>query len=409
MPLLTISDLVTVTTFADALALELTIATELGLPTTAWQPLTPEMAILGVNATIVASYSATVNQIAAGGFSSLAAVIPGTDPAFTDSDGFNTSWSDLISVNVYNVTRIPATFATGSITLQNTGASPYPLTLGQFHIQHPVTGATYSNTTAPTIPASGTAVVAFQADAGYPGNSGTLAAGIVPIILTPLSGVTALAPVVSLIGTDAETNAALLIRDQSKLGSLSPNGAAQSYVFVATSIPTPANQATAPVPFNHYSVTAPITRVATTAVNGTVLVYLANSAGAPSAPDIASVNAAIQAICVPLSVTAVVAAAGQVALNLVYTVYFPASRGVASSTIVNNINTSIAAYCATVPIGGVTGALPNIIPYTKLEEIIIDANPGTIEVVLTNPPGDLSISPTSVPVPGAPTGTVIQV
>jgi len=409
MALLTISDLVTITTFDDVLTLQLTIASELGLATTAWQPLSPEITLLGVNATLVATYSVTVNQIAQGGFASLAATIPGTNPLFTDSAGFETRWMDLNSQDDYNVTRIPATFAAGNITLQNSSASPQTITIGAFHVQHPVTGATYSNTTSPTIAGSTTTVVAFQADAQFAGSKGTLAAGIVPIILTPLPGVTALAPIVSLIGTDAETNAALLLRDQSKLGSLSPNGAAQAYNFVATSIPTAANQATAPVPFNHYVVTAPITRVATTETAGTVNVYLANSAGSPSAPDIAQVNAAIQAICVPLSVTATVQAVSTVALNLVFTVYVPASLGLSQTAVLANINTAIASYCSTVPIGGVTGALPNIVPYDELVTVIMSANPGTNDLVLTNPSGDLSIGPTTVPVPGTPTGTVVFV
>jgi hypothetical protein len=409
MPLLTISDLVSITTFGDVLTLQLTIATELGLPTTAWQPLSPEITLLGVNAQLVTTYSVTVNQIAQGGFASLAATIAGTDPNFTDSNGFDTQWMDLNSQDNYNVTRIPATFAAGNVTLHNTTATPYTLTLGTFHIQHPITGATYTNTTAPTVAGSTNTIVAFQADAQFSGSAGTLAAGIVPIILTPLPGVTALAPVVSLIGTNAETNAALLLRDQSKLGSLSPNGAAQAYAFVSTSIPTAANQAAAPVPFNHYVVTAPITRVATTEVSGVVGVYLANSAGAPSAPDIAQVNAAIQAICVPLSVTATVQAVSTVPLNLVFTVYIPTSLGLSSTAVLANIATAVANYCAVVPIGGVTGALPNIAPYDKLVEVIFDANPGTNDLVLTNPAGDLSIGPTTVPVPGTPTGTVVFV
>jgi hypothetical protein len=413
MPLLTLADLVSVTTPASALNLELSIAAALGLTTTAWQPLSPEMTIEGVNAQIVSSYSATVNQIAQGGFASTAAVIPGTDPNFTDVNGFNTSWMDLISINVFNVARRAATFATGSgaggnpLVVNNTSATAYTYQVGQLHFQHPVTGATYTNTGAGTIAGSTTSPIDIQADAAFAGSKGTAAVGITLIMLTPLPGVSPTVLSQSIIGADAESNSALLVRDQAKLGSLSPNGAAQAYNFVATSIPIPALQATAPVPFNHYSVTSPITRVATTQTNGVVGVYVANAAGAPSGPDIAQVLAAIQAICVPLSVTATVSAVGQVALNLVYTVYIPTSSGLTAATVIANINTAIANYCSTVPIGGVTGSAGNIVPYDELIDVIMNANPGTRDLQLTNPSGNVSIPPTSVPVPGSTTGGTV--
>ena len=107
MPLLTVSDLLSVSTQADALQLELTICAALGLPTTAWQPLSPEMAILGTNSQIISSYSVTVSQIAQGGFASSAAIIPGTG-TLVDGNGYTTTWMDLISVNNYNVSRVRA-------------------------------------------------------------------------------------------------------------------------------------------------------------------------------------------------------------------------------------------------------------------------------------------------------------
>ena len=40
-----------------------------------------------------------------------------------------------------------------------------------------------------------------------------------------------------MVGSNAETNAALLTRCQNKLGAISPNGASQAYVYVVDSLP----------------------------------------------------------------------------------------------------------------------------------------------------------------------------
>jgi hypothetical protein len=404
VPLLTVSDLLSVSTPADALSLELSICAALGLPTTAWQPLSPEMAILGANAQIVATYSVTVSQIAQGGFASSAAVIPGTG-TLVDGNGFTTTWMDLVSVNVYNVTRIPPTFALGNVTVANSGAISYPFTTGQLHFQNAITGATYSNTGSGTIAASpSTTTIQIQADAAFPGTLGTTPSGQTLVLLTPLSGVSPQPLAATLTGNNIETNSALLQRCIAKLGSLSPNGASQAYNFVATSIPTVATQAQATFPFNQlpYTVTAPITRVATllNVATGNVGVYIANASGSPPGGDVTTVAAAIQSLATPLSVTSIVAAVGTVALNLLYNVFISTSSGLSVAAAKANIDTAIALFCSTVPIGGQTGSVPNIVPYDELIDVIFNANRGTVDLQLLNPSGNLPIAPTSVPVLG---------
>ncbi len=404
MPLLSVSDLLQVSTQADALALELTICAALGLPTTAWQPLSPEMTILGTNSQIIATYSVTVSQIAQGGFASSAAMIPGTG-TLVDGNGFTTTWMDLVSINVYNVLRIPPTFATGPVLVNNTGAISYPFVVGQLHFQNAITGATYSNTGTGTILAGAVNFpIQVQADAAFPGGQGTTPAGQTLILLTPLSGVSPVTQSTSLVGSNIETNDALLDRCFTKLGSLSPNGAAQAYDFVAKSVPTAATQAQATFPLNvlPFTVTSPITRVATllNTSSGIVGVYIANAAGAPSGPDVAQIFAAVQMLCVPLSVTATVAAVGELPLNLLFNVYIQKSTGVSVAVALANIDLAIEAFCASSPIGGFTGKTTNIIPYDELIDVIMNANKGSVDLQLLNPGGDLPIAPTSVPVPG---------
>ena len=419
MALLSVSDLLTVTTFQDALDLELAIAATLGLPTSAWQPISAEMAILGVNAQIVTTYSLNVNQIAAGGFPTSAATIAATGATNNDGSGFLTTWMDLCSVSYYNVSRVPASFATGNVSVLNTSSTPYSFVVGQLHFQNAITGATYSNTAVGTIAATATTTLQIQADAGFPGASGTTPSGQTLILLTPLSGVTPQPLVTGLVGNNVETNAALLARGQAKLGSLSPNGAAQAYNFVATSLPTPAARPTATFPFNSLvdstgasiTVSSPITRVATllNPATGVVGVYVANASGAPSGGDITEVAAAIQATCVPLAVTATVAAVGTVALNVLYNVYVRRSTGLSAAQVIANIDAALTVFCENTPIGGYSTTAPNIIPYDLLIDVIENANPGTVDLTLINPGGNLPIGTTSVPVLGTTQSTSANV
>jgi hypothetical protein len=133
-----------------------------------------------------------------------------------------------------------------------------------------------------------TSLVVVQADAAYAGGLGTVGAGVTLTMLTPLAGVTVQALTASLVGTNAETNSALLTRCQNKLGSISPNGAPGAYVYVSESVPVfgstlSTGPFTAPTALNPYGVVSAITRASSilTVGSGIVNLYVANAAGAP--------------------------------------------------------------------------------------------------------------------------------
>ena len=286
---LTLSDLVTPSTAPEILAIELSNATLLELPTTSWNPLDPSRTIFQINANVASSYSSTVALIAQGGYLSYAA-------RMVDSNGNPiTTWMDLVGTNQYNVTRIPATAATGNVPVQNVTATSYAYSPSQpLHFQNPSTGATYTTTGSGTIAASGSpptpqaSQVAIVADAAYVGTAGTSAAGVVLTMLTPLAGVSCTAITTSLVGSNAELNAHYLSRCQAKLGSLSPNGAPGAYTYVAESLPVfgqvlPTGVSfLAPTSDNPWGVTTPIDRATTQLQigSGIVDVYVANANGA---------------------------------------------------------------------------------------------------------------------------------
>ena len=281
-----LADLVVASSLADALTLEFNIATALGVPTTAWQPVDPLRTLYTTNAQIVADYSVTVNLIAQGAYAAYAAlIVPAPGDPNVDSAGFSTTWMDLRALDQYNITRIQANFAPGLVTVVNATASTFasPYAPGTLHFASPVgTGPTFSNSGTVSIAPNGSTTIAIVADAAFPGTAGNVSTGITLVMVTPLVGVTVSPLAAGIVGTAQEPNSALLLRGQNKLGSLSPNGAPQAYAYVATSLPLLSSLPnSAPSATTPYAVNAAITR-AQAVINigsGVVQVYVADAAG----------------------------------------------------------------------------------------------------------------------------------
>ncbi len=405
MSIVTLSDLVTPATPAEVLTIELSIMQGLSLPVTAWQPLGVARTLCAGFADVVAQYSTTVNLIAQGGYASYAAqMVDGSGAPIT-------TWMDLIADNNYQVQRGPVSLASGPVPVVNSTASSYPYTIGQIRFQNPTTGATYSNTLAGTIAASGASTITVQADMAFAGSPGTSGADTVLTMLTPLPGVTVSPLSVSLVGADAEANNALLTRCQAKGGTLSalgqingttppaaPGGSSTAPDYVARSIPQ-ASVASSVWPF---SVSSPITRTSVVPSAGAVFTYLANAAGTPPGPDTFAVQMAIQTLCTPQGVTSVVLGALPVVINGAATIYLHSTTGsVAATTIINNALAALAAYFSSVPIGGLTTSAANIVPIAQIEDVLFDANPGTVDLQIRSPIGNVPIGVGLVPVLGS--------
>ena len=198
-------DLVTPVTQPQALASELQIATTIGLPVTAWQTVGIALSILETNGQIVSNFSGTIAFIAQGGYASYAALM--VDPTGVPV----TTWMDLISLDNYNNTRIPAVYAavdsTGFSVTNASGTTPPTFQIGQLIVSNPTTGAQYANTATVTLTASATTPVAIAALVA--GAASTSGANSVTNIVKPILGCTCNNSK-ALVGQDAETNAALL-------------------------------------------------------------------------------------------------------------------------------------------------------------------------------------------------------
>jgi hypothetical protein len=365
----TLSSLIATITPANALSNILQIANGLGLSTTSWGPFGVVMTMLETMAQVVSQQSVDVSLIAQGGYVTTAA-------AMTDSNGNPiTTWLDLVASEMFNVTRQQAVAASGLVAISNTSTTPRgPFAVGTVHIQHPTTGATYSNSVAGE-QMYGSAIAGtpfystmhFAADAAYTGSAGNMVAGVRPVLTTPYPGCSCVAlgtygSSSALVGTDAATNDAVLAACQAKLGAIAPNGAPGALVSVAT---TPAIVAA------YGTVSAIITRArkSLNTSNGAVYLYIANANGPALSSDAAIVQLAEQALAVPTGMSLTVQPAlTQLILVQAY-IYCDGTPNNFATLAAN----AVEAYFASLPIGGTNLAVTGVVPISGILAAIQNA------------------------------------
>lgn len=378
MTIASLTDILTPAERAEMLTLLLDIAASLNAPTTAWQSGNPNLTLLTTAAQKLADLSLVSVEIAKGGFGDL---LPSDE------------WADLWALSRFNVTRVPATSATGLVNVTNSSLTQYDLLAGQLIIAHATTGKLYRNTGAISILASvGLANVTIAAD--EPGIASNASPGTITTVVSAQIGVGVTNPL-SVIGTDKETTIALVTRARRKLGALSSNGPKDAYNYVAT---TPELSATS----------TPITRTRTVAnaATGAISVYIATAAGAPSAPDVAVVQAAIDANAEPWGATATAIAATPHVVAITYQAWVSGSQ-LTSAQIQTTIGAALVAWFATLDLGGYvippdTGA----VYVDALEQVIGHATPGILRVVVSLPAADVVLTANEVATLGTVTPTI---
>lgn len=374
---LALSDLLKRLTRDEVLSSMLSIADSLGLKTTAWQPGQPGRTLLVIVAQRIADATATLYEIAAGGLLEYATA----------------GWLTLLARNVYNVERREAEFATGTtaagnpLTLTNgSGADLGPFPAGDLVFAHSVTGKTYRNLALVPIFADGASVdVDIMAEEA--GTGSDAAPGMITALVTTTLGLTC-TNAASILGADEQTDEELRDECREKLGSLSPNGPAEAFAYVAKNADT----------------SSPITRTLVTAstTTGVVTVYCATATGAPGAPDVAIVQSAIDASAEPLCVQATAVGAAELTVPVTLEVWVKGTS-LSPAEISSAISTALATYFRDLDIGGV------IIPPATLGKVDVDAikgvvfqsTAGVVDVAITLPAADVSVAPNEVPKLGA--------
>ena len=376
---LTLKTLVVPLTVAEAKTAIYDSLTAQGVSTTTWKSGGTARTIIAGLSIVLAAFSRLQSLIAKSGFLSLA----------------EKDWLTLVALHVYDVERSTGTFATGEVTLVNSGGGVYSGDAGDLIFLNTDSLKTYRNTASYSLGASATITVAVEAiEIGTDSNA---IAAQINALVTTLSGVT-VSNALALVGTDPESDTALRLRCSEKTGSLSPNGASDAYAYVARSA------------VRDDGVTAiGVTRVRAVADGtGLVDVYVATAtgritgtAGDPTT-DLGAVNLAIQTQVVPLSVTATVQSATPIQIDVTYELWIRDTSGLTDALVESAVEDALLAYITDQPIGGViVSPAAGKIYVSALETVIGAAVPGVIvKVAVTLPAADVTLALSECPMLG---------
>jgi uncharacterized phage protein gp47/JayE len=326
MPVPTLSELFAQVPAATIVTQSLEVATDLGLPATAWQPISIGREVLYINAQIASNFSVVTQEgAAAGGF-------------LTYASG---DWLTLCAYETFDTERIESSYATGVIGLSNSTLVPYTFAAGDVRILDESNGGmTYTCTTGGTVPAGGNlATTEFTAD--QPGTSSNLSELDILSLVSTVPGVTPYW-VENLIGQDEEGDEALRVRSREANAKASPNGPADAYDYFAKS--TEREDGT----------NVGVTRTNKVQGNGTTTLYLADADGPLITADRDLVFDYVNANAVPSGFSLVIPDPSCSTLAVTVTVILtPNPDSSASQAEVElNITTALESYFATIPVGG---------------------------------------------------------
>lgn len=376
-------------TQAQIYAAALSIAQQIGLPVTSWQPGDPTRSIYQLESQIIESLENVVVGFIQSGFLDFAAI--------PNADGTPNPWLAILAQQVFGVDVPDATFAETSVTLTNSSGFVYDIEPGDLTFSSSISGATYHNTTGGTLNGSSTLSLTVIADvAGTGSNAGT---GEIDTLVTTLAGVTCSNPTAA-TGLDQQPAATTVAQCRAKLASLSPNGPAGAYSFVALNQTLTGTTAVTQA------------RVYADSETGDVTIYVAGPSGAVSSGDVAAVQAAILKYATPLCVTPTVISAAGVAVPVTYTLWIYQSANQTAAQAQAAVQTALEAMFAARPIGGdiIPPATTGALYLSLIESTIGNVFAGnTFDVAVALPTADTALTNGQVPQLGTVTGTIVIV
>ena len=358
-----------------------------GTSTTAWEPGAVARTIIAGVSIVLAAMSVLIALIAKSGFLSL-------------SEG---DWLTVVAREIYSTTRIEAVFATGTVTIDNASGNVYSIAAGDLILLNTTTGATYRNTATVNIGSAETGVsAAVQAD--QQGSAGTAAAGQIDDLVTAYLGLS-VTNEAAIIGTDAESDPALVERAQEQVGSLSPNGPADAYSYFAKGAVRDGTS-------------VGVTRVkATPDGNGSVDVLVATAVGAVTGDwddpdtDLGAVHLAMELNAVPLGVTLSTASATATTVNVVAELWIDERLADDDDAITASVMARLTTLMATTPIGGVVIPPAGGKLYLQAIEAAISAAVSgyLVDLEVATPAADASVTSTHALVMGTLSLTINRV
>jgi len=379
---LTLTSLLLQETKATIYAAALAVADTLGLPVTSWHAGDPTRSLYHVLSTKLATIEAIVVSYCKSGFLD-----------YAEGD-----WLTLVAEQVYDVDRTEATTATTTVTLTNGGGGLFEIEAGDLTFKSSTSNKTYHNTTGGTLASGPGTTIPIEVEADEAGSDSSAAALEIDTMVTTLSSVTC-SNATAATAVDEELDAALRVRCRAKLASLSPNGPADAYTYVALT--------------SELSGTSNVTRARSVAdaTDGSVDIYLAGPSGVVAGADVTLVETAIATYATPLCITPTVASATGVSVAITYQLWIYSSVGETAAEIEAAVAAALAAKFAEQPIGGdVITTPPGSLYLTLIESVIRGVYPAhAFRVSVSAPAGDTSLAISEVATLGTVTATITLV
>jgi phage-related baseplate assembly protein len=325
----------------------------LGIPADQWKQGGSLSTMLTVTATTLAGFTTLFSQAVGAGFLETAAG----------------NWLTLLAYYVYGVSRPSATFASGNLTLTNTGGGVYTYAAGQAIFADSSTGAQYTNAVSFSLGANTSTT--FAVTAKIAGSAQSAAPGALDTVVTTMLFVTC-SNLAAVVGQDAMLDAPLRALCQAALGAMSVRGPRTAYEYAIAVALNPVTGA--PVNVNRSIVTS-------ASHTGVVNVVVASPAGAVTSDDLTGVENSIEAIARPDAVTVNVSSATTVPYDVAIVVWVTATPGLSAPPVIAAVAQALVAYFANVaPIGGFVHDSANGIWATGLEGVVSASYPGIYAV-----------------------------
>ena len=340
----------------------LSVARALGLAVDSWRTGDPTPTYFGFISEILAQRDAEAVEFIKGGFLSTA-----------EGD-----WLDVQAVEVYGVTPIDATYATPTVTLQNTGGGFWPKNVGDLIVKSTTSGKTFHNTddheTSDVLSAGAT--VTFELEADEAGSDSSVGVDEIDFIVTSMPGVVVLGSTAA-VALDKQSAPSLKEQCGSTLGALSPNGPADAYEYVCRN--------------PELTGTTEITRAQAEAddPNGDVTIYVASASGAVSGAGVTAAQDAVAIWATPLTITPTVVSAAALVINVTATI----TGDDIPADFLALIEAEIGLLLASLDIGGVVAT-------SAVIAAIHRAVPQVTSCTLTLPAANIDLAAGIVPTPG---------
>lgn len=322
----TIDELTNPLTSSDVKATIYNGLAAVGVDTTVWKPGAIVRTIVAIFSIMFAAFTVWSAKAVRAGF-----LLLGNDP----------NWLRSSAKYDYGTNFFPATFATGFVTIVNSGAGVYSWNPGELLISASlvVRGSPvvkfYTNSDAVSVGASAT-VTGIPIIAQEIGADSTAGAGAINTLVPAISGLSVSNPA-AVVGRDDEESQALINRALAQASAVSPAGPRDAYRAVLSA----AMRADGSQIANRIKVIPgnPVTVIAGT------------DSGTISSGDLAILDATMQTKVVPIGVPATIAAAVQVVQNATINVDMYDSTET-DAEVIARIQTAVENAVRDLPLGG---------------------------------------------------------